>query len=138
MILVVDDQADTRRAVARLLRFAGYEVIDVDSGDAAIRALAAQQVSLVILDFHMPGRNGLWLLEQMKNDSRFDRIPTIMFTADDGDVQERALALGVSAFVVKGSLDWAVLHRQVIRLIGEGRAEPMRTPVAKPRAKEVG
>ena len=54
-ILVADDAPTVRYALSALLRDAGYEVIEADSGAAAVRAAAASLPDLVVADLHLPG-----------------------------------------------------------------------------------
>ena len=110
MILVVDDHADTRTVLIRLLKLEGYEATGADCGDAALRAVKASAPHLVILDCHMPGMDGLAVLRAMNGDARLRDVPVIMFSAA-GEREERlARELGAKAFIRKGSLDWPTLR----------------------------
>jgi CheY-like chemotaxis protein len=63
-ILLVDDNADVREVTALLLRDCGYNVIETESGSAALAALDANPtIELLIVDFAMPEMSGSELLE---------------------------------------------------------------------------
>ena len=118
MLLVVDDHADTREVLVRLLRRDGYEAASVGSGIDAIEFLQANKPALVILDHSMPGMNGLDVLAQMKRDPRLADVPVIIFSANEGTLREQALQLGAAAYVLKASLDWSILRELIIQLAG--------------------
>lgn len=136
MVLVVDDHEDSRYLLQRMLALEGYEGKGVSCGTEALEYLATETPSLVILDFNMPDMNGLTVFAEMRKNPRLKQIPVIMFSANDGWVKEEALAAGVDGYVVKGSLDWAALHRQIVRLIGPGASRPQAAH-PKPRSKDV-
>ena len=64
-ILVCDDDEGVRVSVAAILRRAGYEVLEAESGDAALALLAEERVSALILDIRMPGRDGIAVLDAL-------------------------------------------------------------------------
>ncbi len=119
-VLVVDDHADTRVLMQRLLKLDGYSSAAVDSAGAALTYLAASMPRLIITDFNMPGMDGLQLLIALRADERFQRMPVIMFSAMSGNIRELSLSRGANAFIPKSTLDWAQIRVEVIRLIGAG------------------
>ena len=64
-VLVCDDDEGVRVSVAAILRRAGYEVLEAESGDAALALLAEERVSALILDIRMPGRDGIAVLDAL-------------------------------------------------------------------------
>jgi CheY-like chemotaxis protein len=133
MILIVDDHEDTRDVLARMLRFEGYEAVAVSSGEEALAFLAANKPSLIILDYNMPSIDGLTLFRQIRKDSRVANVPVIMFSASGGDLKEKSLKAGINAFIVKASLDWADLRREIHRLAGAGN--PAANPPVPPQQR---
>lgn len=65
-VLVADDAAAVRYALAALLRSAGYQVIEAEGGVAAVRAAATAMPDLVVADLHLPGLPADRLIEQLK------------------------------------------------------------------------
>ena len=57
-ILLVDDEPLVRRIVARMLRTAGFQVVEADTSDQALSRLEREPVDLVLTDVMMPGMNG--------------------------------------------------------------------------------
>ena len=77
IILLVDDDEAVREITATMLRTSGYVVLEVGSGGAALDLLDGEtNIDLVILDFAMPGMNGVEVAWQMN--SRFPNLPNIV------------------------------------------------------------
>lgn len=99
-ILVVEDDAAIRRGLVDSLRFAGYEVLAEERGDAAERALLAAALDLVLLDVMLPGKDGFELLAQVRR-SR-PTLPVILVTARGAEEDRvRGLKDGADDYVVK-------------------------------------
>lgn len=62
--LIVDDETQLREAVARFLRKCGYEVTTAGSGPEALQRLEMDNISLMLLDVHMPGMSGIDVVEE--------------------------------------------------------------------------
>src|SRR5438105_14143484 len=58
-VLVVDDEESIRRAIGKFLRTRGFEVVTVESGDAALLQLGQQGFVLMLCDVRMPGLSGV-------------------------------------------------------------------------------
>ncbi|NEW94380.1 sigma-54 dependent transcriptional regulator [Rhodopseudomonas sp. BR0M22] len=102
-ILIADDDAVQRRLVENMVQKCGYEVVSVDSGDAAVEALTAPDapaIDAVVLDLVMPGLDGLGVLSKIRS-SGLD-VPVIVQTAHGGiDNVVSAMRAGAHDFVVK-------------------------------------
>jgi CheY-like chemotaxis protein len=102
LIMVVDDSADVRLALATILEDAGHEVIEAEDGDEAVDLALQEQPSLILLDAMMPRLNGFDALAALKADTRTAQIPVIMVTAK-GRPEDMATArsLGAVEYVTK-------------------------------------
>jgi DNA-binding response OmpR family regulator len=81
-ILSVDDDALNRDILTEYLSEGGYDVIDADDGDTALRLLhEVPDIDAIVLDRMMPRLNGMEVLKVVKSDKRFDAIPVIMQSA---------------------------------------------------------
>ncbi|MFH1681628.1 MAG: sigma-54 dependent transcriptional regulator [Candidatus Eisenbacteria bacterium] len=65
-ILVVDDERNIRRTLEMVLRPEGFETIEAESGEAALRLLAEERADLVVLDVQLPGMSGIETLREMR------------------------------------------------------------------------
>jgi PleD family two-component response regulator len=137
MILVVDDHQDTLHIITRILAIEGYETHGVTLSGDALEFLRGNAVALVILDFNLPDMDGFEVFRAMRADPRLRTIPAIMFSASDGSIEAQAMAMGISAYVMKGSLDWANLFQEIVRLIGKGTPRVKREDKG-PRTKDAG
>ena len=115
MVLVVDDHAETCRAILMMLRLEGYEASAVCSGQEALDSLQSLVPDCIILDSHMPGMSGMDVLAMLRAHHRYDHVHIIMFSDEAGELERRAFAAGAQAFLQKGSLDWAGLQRTLRR-----------------------
>jgi signal transduction histidine kinase len=80
LILVADDTEANRYAVGRSLRAAGYEVLEADSGQAALDAMAAKP-DLVILDVKLPDLSGFEVCRRIKSDPATRSVPVLHLSA---------------------------------------------------------
>ncbi|MDB4980173.1 MAG: domain S-box-containing protein [Myxococcales bacterium] len=91
-ILIVDDEADVRTAVARLLKRQGYRVLEANSADEARAALAADAASikLLLLDHSMPYESGPEAIPSLK---LLSDAPIVLFTGGASELPPGAAAL---------------------------------------------
>jgi signal transduction histidine kinase/CheY-like chemotaxis protein len=78
VILLVDDDSAVREVTAFMLRELGYVILEAGSGGAALDLLDGANVDLVVLDFAMPGMNGMEVAKQVH--SRFPTLPVLFIT----------------------------------------------------------
>jgi len=78
-ILVVEDDLGLREALVDTLLMAGYQCDEVDSGEAALIALAKKSYDMVVSDIQMGGMTGLTLLSNIKQ--KFPELPVLLMTA---------------------------------------------------------
>ena len=121
-MLVVDDDESNRDILARRLQRRGMNVDMAVDGADALRAIAAVDYDLVLLDVMMPGLSGLDVLRQVRQTKPPAVLPIIMATANDGsgDIAE-ALSLGANDYVTK-PLDFVVTLARVNTQLDAGRA----------------
>lgn len=103
-ILVVDDDAMSRRVLAQLLNAAGYDCRVSKDGSEALEIIHAKPPSLLLLDFDMPGLNGAEVLKRLRSDEdpAVAQIPAIMLTAHGSEQSEvSCLQAGADDFVMK-------------------------------------
>ncbi|MDB4970918.1 MAG: hypothetical protein JWN44_6607 [Myxococcales bacterium] len=110
-ILVVDDVAMNRELLRVLLEPAGHEVIEVDSGEAALLAATATPPDLVLLDVMLPGMNGFETASKLKQRTG-GFLPIIMVTSlNDPSSRLLALRVGADDFVSKPIDRWELAAR---------------------------
>jgi len=77
-ILLADDSVTAQNMGRKILADAGYEVIAVNNGSAALKKIAELKPDLVILDVYMPGYSGLEVCQRMKESQESSRIPVLL------------------------------------------------------------
>ena len=122
-LLLVDDDALFRESLGQNLVDEGYEVENVDGGQAALDHLERDAtVDTVLLDWRMPGLDGLAVLRLMRE--RSHAMPVLFLTAlTDNIYEEAALALGAVDFISKSRSLSVILQR--LSLIMDGRKRPI-------------
>lgn len=106
-ILLVDDDQFITVVYREGLEKAGYNVMTVHDGEAALESLRANLPNLVLLDIIMPKLNGFEVLEAVQNDETLKTIPFIVLTnlSQASDEQE-ARRLGAVDFITKSDVSF--------------------------------
>ena len=77
-ILLADDSVTAQNMGRKILADAGYEVITVNNGSAALKKIAEQKPDLIVLDVYMPGYSGLEVCQRLKEVKETARIPVLL------------------------------------------------------------
>jgi PAS domain S-box-containing protein len=93
MILVVDDNAAARYATARVLRSAGYHVMEAATGTAALAAAA--RAALIVLDINLPDIDGFEVCRRLRSNPETAQVPVLHLSATF--VQHADFAVGLEA-----------------------------------------
>jgi two-component system, cell cycle response regulator DivK len=111
-ILVVEDQEDNRRILHDLLTNAGYEIVQAENGEEALRAAAADRPDLILMDIQLPLLDGYEATRRIKADPALRSIPVIVVTsyALSGD-ESKARAAGCDAYITKPYSPRAILAK---------------------------
>lgn len=80
-VLVVDDDAPARQLIRKYLTSRGATVFEAENAYFALGRLTEAEIDLVITDINMPGRSGLWLIEEAR--TRWPGLPIIVTSSDD-------------------------------------------------------
>lgn len=92
-VAVVDDEAQGRTALGRLLRLTDYDIAVFASGEEFLASLAARRPDCVVLDVHMPGLSGFDVQARLR--ATHADLPVVFITAsDDPDLERLALEAG--------------------------------------------
>ena len=118
-ILIVEDNDDTRRALAMLLSLEGYSVATAEDGLSGLRVLLEQRPSLVLLDLTMPRMDGWEFREEQRSlpDASLAAVPVIVLTALS-DAGRHARDLGAVGFIQK-PIEFTALLEAVRRYCGK-------------------
>lgn len=103
-VLIVDDHADARRLVRRVLQAQGdFTIREVQSGPEAIQSVRERRPDLIILDLMMPEMDGFEVLEKLRERDETARVPVIVVTAKNLTREEKQRLEGrISRLMMKG------------------------------------
>jgi len=119
-ILIVDDDKDFVRGLAVRLKSAGFDIVTAPDAIAAISAARKESPDLILLDYALPGGNGLTVLERFK--SLMVISPIIVLSASDiQDLPTRATSAGAFGFLRK-PVDNSLLLRAIHGALGDSTA----------------
>lgn len=104
-ILIVDDMMTMRKIVAKTCKELGFtDISEAADGAQAFEAVtkASPAFGLIISDWNMPNSTGLDLLKRVRADSRYNKTPFLMVTAESEQSQVvEAVKSGVDGYIVK-------------------------------------
>ena len=115
VILSVDDDPDIRDLISITLKGEGYDVVMASDGASGLAAATVSRPDLILLDYMMPGMNGVEVCARLQDSPVTSHIPVVFLTAVTGEVERsRAFALGAVDYLIK-PLDPAILKEAVSR-----------------------
>jgi two-component system cell cycle response regulator DivK len=117
-ILLVDDDPDTRVVFRTILEHYGFEVLEAEEGEEALRVAAAGEPQLILLDLSLPVLDGWEVARTLKAEPHTSSIPIVAFSAHALEsARRRALEAGCESYLVKPILPREVVQ-EVQRLLG--------------------
>jgi DNA-binding response OmpR family regulator len=128
-ILVIEDEPKTAQALRKGLSGEGYEATVAKTGEEGFFLLNAESFDLVILDWMLPGRDGIEILKTLR--AQGAKTPVLLLTARDA-VEDRVLGLdaGADDYLVKPFAFAELLARLRALSRRAGQDEPLRRQVA--------
>ena len=101
-VLLADDSVTAQNMGRRILTDAGYEVVTVNNGSAALKKIAENKPDIIVLDVYMPGYGGLEVCQRVKEAAETARIPVLLTVGKLEPFRpEEARRVGADAFIVK-------------------------------------
>ena len=100
-VLIVDDDVDGCKPLARLLQFVGHAAFFVHDGRAALALLDRVRPDMILLDMMMPGIDGIEVLKTIRAHPLHKDLPVIVYSAlSDSDTVDAALKSGAPSDLV--------------------------------------
>ena len=127
-ILIVDDDAVMREALAEAVRDLGHEVRSAPSGEAALTCLEREPVDAVFLDLRMPGMDGLEVLRRIRA-TRQSPVVTVLTAHATATNTIEAMRLGAFDHLTK-----PIGRKDVARVLEHMLASAVKTPAVAPEA----
>jgi GAF domain-containing protein/DNA-binding response OmpR family regulator/anti-sigma regulatory factor (Ser/Thr protein kinase) len=128
-VLVVDDDAEVRQLLRRMLESEGFAVVEAENGRVALERLRGEPPSLILLDLMMPEMDGFEFVAELRRHESWRAIPVVVITARDLSREDRERLNGhVEKILQKGTYDRDQLLAEVRELVAQSVAR--RRPTA--------
>ena len=101
-VLIVDDEPFFRKVLSDLFGQKQWRVVTAATGEEAVKQAMHLRPDVIILDFHMPGLDGIATCKILKANQATSRIPVIILTAEESvELNQMAFEAGAQATVLK-------------------------------------
>lgn len=121
-IMTVDDSAIVRKIIQSAVGVLDYDVLEAEEGRQALKILEDEyeNVALILLDWNMPGMNGIEMLQTIKSDSKLKKIPVMMVTSETGSENIiKAIQAGAAHYLIK-PFTIEELTKRILECLGRG------------------
>jgi two-component system chemotaxis response regulator CheY len=116
-ILLLEDDANTAKLVALLLRKRSHQVEIAANGEVALHMLVrGMKPDVVLTDLQMPVMDGISFLDNLRAFDRFRSLPVVVISGIAGYAADELAPYGVKAILTKGRVDWTALAESIDRL----------------------
>jgi signal transduction histidine kinase/DNA-binding response OmpR family regulator len=122
-VLVVDDDADARSMMAKVLKEEGAVVSESPDANHGLTTLSESPVDLVLLDLMMPGMSGFEMVARIRATPKIASVPVVIVSAKELSAEDvRTLNGHIQRFIAKGSIEPAGLVAAVRQVLGTSQA----------------
>jgi signal transduction histidine kinase/DNA-binding response OmpR family regulator/ligand-binding sensor domain-containing protein len=119
MVLIVEDEAETREMLRRALRKAEWQVLEAENGKVGLERLNGTVPGLILLDLMMPEMDGFEFMQELRKRPACRQVPVVVITAKDiTEEDRRRLNGGVARILQKSQLSMEDLVREVVSVTG--------------------
>lgn len=123
-VMLIEDSPTQAERLRSQLASPQIEVDHVPSVEAALEQISSARPDVIVVDYHLPGRNGDDFCREIKSNVNTRAIPVLMLTVDDSDAaQMRGLGSGADDYLAK-SADPDILRARIGALLRESRDSP--------------
>ncbi len=118
VILIIEDDEDSRFLLKYYLNEINYEVVEAKDGKEGIQIVKSKKPDLILIDIMMPVMDGNTATKIIREDMQFNKIPIIALTANTSDEEkQRSIDAGCNDFIEK-PLDLNILTEVIRKYIG--------------------
>ena len=104
-ILIVEDEHDIREIYAEVLSSAGYKVDQAADGESGMQKIRNSNWDLLLLDIMLPGRDGLKIFKEIKENEHLRKGPLIALTnLNSENIIQEAFAAGADGYLIKSEI----------------------------------
>jgi len=118
-VLIIEDDPDTQKGLATLLKAEGFVANFASDGATALSVAAREEPDVILLDLGLPAGDGFVVLDRLKKHLTLNSVPVIVVSARDPEVNRpKALQAGAEAFFQKPA-DFDALVKTIRSVVGE-------------------
>jgi DNA-binding response OmpR family regulator len=104
-VLIIEDEHDLRALYAEILTNAGYNVDQAPDGEGGIDKIKNTSWNVLLLDIMLPGKDGLRILKEMKENPGFKKGAVIVITNLNSEhIIQEAFSLGADGYLIKSEI----------------------------------
>jgi len=126
-ILIIDDDRIIRTILQSTLSTKGFDVFIAEDGASGLKIAQEEDIDVILLDWMMPGIDGMQVLRKLKQNKKTEHIPVFMLTGkeDRRDI-DQAVSSGIDDYIIK-PVNTSQIHTMIrerlkkIRNAGSGR-----------------
>lgn len=122
-VLVVDDSPTIRKVVVQQLNARGYDAITATDGAMAIGILQRESIDVVLMDFVLPGINGIQVCRALKANPATSHIPVVLMSAKADKIRRQALQQAGASDAITKPFDPLALHAVIEQALLRPRRE---------------
>ncbi|MCK4913444.1 MAG: response regulator [Planctomycetes bacterium] len=101
-ILIIEDERDVQKVIAKRLMGAGFEVLCADDGYRGVELIHNERPDLIVLDLQLPAGSGLTVLKNMRMSAYTRYTPVVVLTGiSDETLKQKVMEAGVDAYIEK-------------------------------------
>lgn len=100
-ILIVEDSPDNMKLFRTLLALKGHSVVGILGGDDLFSSIAAQRPDLILMDIHMPGKDGFTLVNDIRASAHADLVVVALTANAMAGDREKIIAAGFDGYISK-------------------------------------
>jgi two-component system response regulator DctR len=99
-ILIIDDEEDIVYTIQEICKYSGYDTITANNGIDGVKMCADHNPNLVIVDYHMPGWDGLTTVKKIKSTN--EAVAILVLTVDERqEISDKFIEVGATDFAIK-------------------------------------
>jgi len=119
-ILLIEDDKFLRTVLEKKLSSEGFEVVSAVDGDEALEKIISDKPDIILLDIILPKKSGFLVLENIKKDPEFKKIPVLIISnlGQEEDVK-RGLSLGAIEYFVKAKVSLDDVVKKIKEYVGQ-------------------
>ena len=119
-ILIIEDEHDIREIYVEVLQSFGYKVEQAPDGESGMQKIRNVEWDLLLLDIMLPGRDGLKILKEIKEDPELKKGPVIALTnLNSENIIQEAFSSGADGYLIKSEITPDKIVEEVGRLLLE-------------------